>query len=41
MSDMSFMSSSMPGQDVELEVEVIPMTTITLVKEEDLEGRSV
>lgn len=38
MSDISFLSSSMPGQEVETEFETIPVTTILLVKEEDLEG---
>jgi len=38
MSDISFLSSSMPGQDVESTAETIPVTTIILAKEEDLEG---
>lgn len=38
MSDISFLSSSMPGQDVDSAVETIPVTTVILVKEEDLEG---
>jgi len=38
MSDISFLSSSMPGQDVETEMETIPVTTVILAKEEDLEG---
>ena len=41
MSDISFLSSSMPGQEVQSEVETIPVTTVTLAKEEDLEGRFV
>lgn len=39
MGGSSFLSSSMPEQD--LETEKIPVTSITLAGEEDLEGRSV
>ena len=39
MAGSSFMSSSMPDQEVEKEK--IPITSITLAGEEDLEGRSV
>jgi len=38
MSNISFLSSSMLGQDVESEIETIPVTEVILVKEEDLEG---
>lgn len=41
MSDISFLSSSMPGQDVDAEVETIPVTTVILTKEENFEGRFV
>jgi DNA polymerase delta subunit 3 len=41
MSDMSFPSSMPDHDDAETDDEVIPVTTVTLVKEEDLEGRSV
>jgi DNA polymerase delta subunit 3 len=41
MSDMSFPSSMPDHDDAETDVEVIPVTTVTLVKEEDLEGRFV
>ncbi len=39
MQSSSFLSSSMPEQ--EEEIEKIPVTTITLAREEDLEGVSV
>jgi len=38
MSDISFLNSSMPDQDGQAESTSIPVTTITLVKEEELEG---
>jgi len=38
MSDISFLNSSMPDQDGHAEGASIPVTTITLVKEEELEG---
>jgi DNA polymerase delta subunit 3 len=38
MSDISFLNSSMPDQDGQAEITSIPVTTITLVKEEELEG---
>jgi len=38
MSDISFLNSSMPDQDGQAEGASIPVTTITLVKEEELEG---
>jgi len=38
MSDISFLNSSMPDQDGQGGGTNIPVTTITLVKEEELEG---
>jgi DNA polymerase delta subunit 3 len=38
MSEISFLNSSMPDQDGQAEGTNIPVTTITMVKEEELEG---